>query len=852
MGLFPIQEKVLSIKERNKLQDEYFGIPELKKYPMPDKNHVLSAMRYFNKCPKGYEKVLAKNIIKKAKEFNIGINRASDYYKIANENTIIITENGISNYTQIDVNDINIKKYKEKYKNLSHLRTGKDYKGKIFISKEDEVIGFFNVDTSRALLQAIEVNPKFRGQGFSKKLIRLAIDTYDINWLTVRKTNEIAIELYKKNGFKISDENKYQYTMIKENLNIVPNKLKGKLQYENNIIEESKIKSKKLYFLSNTNMDQTILQPRIPNNYLVKNGYEDDKTKRICFAPSIDKCLMGLSRNLKGERLCVHVAVDYDNLKMKKPTVKEVPDSKITGEIWILEPVELEYIGDIEVIKDKGLEGHKFKYGDNKEAELYDWEWKWIKRFDNDGLVIKESIIQESSKVKIKTKKKYKCPFCDERYDREHLVYHIERKHPEMIPQDYTSARVVFNYINKKDHGSCIVCGGETEWKEENWKYARLCKNPKCKSILSKKADENCKKKTGKTPRELLLDPEHQNKMLKGRRISGVYTFQDGGKRDYVGSYEKNILEFYDKFLNKKSDEIQTPGPVIEYMYKGEKHFWITDIYDITANLVMDVKDGGDNPNTREMKDYREKQIAKEKAITEQGQYNYLRLTNNNFEQLIQILSDLKMMMIDDTVKNHTISMINEYTALGAINPVIGSSGNYIVNYGVNGVFTGQAYTNDKALSKLYKIEDGKVKRKNTKEFLQEYDYQLYEYNDYKNIEIEEGMELNSFYELLTGNKYIDESQIMNDSRFKKTYSFYEYLESTNEVIRNSLIQEFNEYVGSPTLCIENTISDNQNEKIKVLQNENGYFIKNMISGLRSGYYDNEEDIPLSIKEIID
>ena len=306
-----------------------------------------------------------------------------------------------------------------------------------------------------------------------------------------------------------------------------------------------------------------------------------------------------------------------------------------------------------------------------------------------------------------------------------------------MIPQDYTSARFVFNYINKKDHGSCVVCGGETEWKEENWKYARLCKNPKCKEALSKKADENCKKKTGKTPRELLLDPEHQNKMLKGRRISGVYTFQDGGKRDYVGSYEKNILEFYDKFLNKKSDEIQTPGPVIEYMYKGEKHFWITDIYDITGNLAMDVKDGGDNPNTRDMKDYREKQIAKEKAITEQGQYNYLRLTNNNFEQLIQILSDLKMMMIDDTVKNHTISMINEYTALGAINPVIGSSGNYIVNYGVNGVFTGQAYTNDKALSKLYKIEDGKVKRKNTKEFLQEYDYQLYEYNDDKNIEIE-------------------------------------------------------------------------------------------------------------------
>ena len=174
MGLFPIQEKVLSTKERNKLQDEYFGIPELKKYPMPDKNHVLSAMRYFNKCPKGYEKILAKNIIKKAKEFDIGINKSSDYYKVANENTII--NEGSSN------------------------------------------------------------------------------------------------------------------------------------------------RSKKLYFLSTTSMDNTILQPRIPDNYLVKNGYEDNKTKRVCFAPSIDKWLMGLYRNLKGEKLCVHVAIDYGNLKMKTLT----------------------------------------------------------------------------------------------------------------------------------------------------------------------------------------------------------------------------------------------------------------------------------------------------------------------------------------------------------------------------------------------------------------------------------------------------------------------------------------------------------------------------------------------------
>lgn len=604
-----------------------------------------------------------------------------------------------------------------------------------------------------------------------------------------------------------------------------------------------------LVFLSNNMMDDELLNPRIPTNYLIKNGFEDGITKRICFAPSIDKALMGLSRNLKGEKLYVHIPEDIDPKYIKKPTIEQVPDSKITGEIWVLKSVNLKCIGQIEVIKDKGLPGHKFKYGDN-EAELYDWEWKWIKKFD----INESTIIQEAKKVSIKTTKRYKCPFCDERLDREHLVYHIEDNHHEMIPEGYTAARVVFNHINNKENGTCIVCGAETKWKENTWKYARLCEDPKCAKMLSNKADQNMKKKLGMTAKELLKDPNHQNKMLKGRKISGVYKFKDGGKRDYVGSYEKNILQFYDEFLNKNSNEIQTPGPVIEYTYKGEKHFWITDIYDITANLAIDVKDGGSNPNNRDMKDYREKQLAKEKAITEQGQYNYLRLTDNNFEQLLQILSDIKLLMIDDSIENKTVSRINEYMAVGGMNPVIGSSGNYIVNYGINGVMIGQAYTKDKALSKIYKKEDGKVKKQDTKEFLETYDYELYKYEDdevdIEDILLDEDIEA-SFYEMITGNKYIDEGQILNDSRFERVYSLYEYLDSLNEVISNSINEEFNNYTGSPTLCIESFDSMSNDDVIKEYQDENGFYIKNTETGMRSGYYESVNEIPQSIIDII-
>ena len=48
-----------------------FGIPELKKYPMPDKKHVKSAIRFFNYVDPKYEKELAEAILEKAKEFGL-------------------------------------------------------------------------------------------------------------------------------------------------------------------------------------------------------------------------------------------------------------------------------------------------------------------------------------------------------------------------------------------------------------------------------------------------------------------------------------------------------------------------------------------------------------------------------------------------------------------------------------------------------------------------------------------------------------------------------------------------------------------------------------------------------------
>lgn len=253
--------------------------------------------------------------------------------------------------------------------------------------------------------------------------------------------------------------------------------------------------------------------------------------------------------------------------------------------------------------------------------------------------------------------KRYKCPYCNERLEREKLITHVEDKHEDLIPEGQTPTQVVFNSINHKTHGICVVCKKDTDWNEQIGRYNRLCGDPRCKEKLRKEFSANMKSKYGTD--NLLTDTNVQERMLKNRKISSVYTFTDGGKLDYVGSYEKKFLEFVDKVMNISSKDMISPGPVIEYEFNGEIHHWITDFYYVPGNLVLDIKDGGKNPNTRPMEEYREKQNAKESAIRQLKKYNYLRLTDNNFGQFMEVLADLKSMSLDIT-QRQLITKINE------------------------------------------------------------------------------------------------------------------------------------------------------------------------------------------------
>ena len=166
--------------------------------------------------------------------------------------------------------------------------------------------------------------------------------------------------------------------------------------------KQKKTEAEKLYFLSeHDDWDESIIRPRIPNNFLTRNGYEDATIPRVCFSTFIDGCLRALSQNLKGKVFYVYQPVG--KYEVITPTLEQVPDRAVTRERWITKPVELHCIGKIQVGEAKG-DGIKYVYGEDNEhsAKLYDWEWEWIEKINESvqPSIVSLSVSEKDPRVK--------------------------------------------------------------------------------------------------------------------------------------------------------------------------------------------------------------------------------------------------------------------------------------------------------------------------------------------------------------------------------------------------------------------------------------------------------------------
>ena len=232
------------------------------------------------------------------------------------------------------------------------------------ISSED------NVDGTRGVEIGIGVISKGKGTGTrlvdDMKTWFNNQDEYDSMWWPVDKNNKASIALARKAGF-IKDPYGSNYIYGKKEamkkLGIPPKNTEMLPNYFGHA-----------YFIS-SNDSLTELDPRVPDNFFTRNGYEDSNTPRISFAPSIDKCLAGLSQNVDGQTFSVYEPNDISKHTVYKPNTKAVPDSGITDELWICENVPLKKSGTITVTGNRGEAGRIFSYGD-QQAELFD-DWTY-------------------------------------------------------------------------------------------------------------------------------------------------------------------------------------------------------------------------------------------------------------------------------------------------------------------------------------------------------------------------------------------------------------------------------------------------------------------------------------------
>lgn len=464
--------------------------------------------------------------------------------------------------------------------------------------------------------------------------------------------------------------------------------------------------------------------------------------------------------------------------------------------------------------------------------------------------------------IKKYPEKKYKCKYCEQRIARSKFTDHIERFHRDIITDEFPAERLAFYCVNNKISGRCTICGNESQWNKGNMRYDRFC-SEKCRSEYVKMAKDRMRNKYGKE--HLLDDVEHQKRMLSNRSITKTYTFRNGAKFEYVGSYEGKLLEFEEKVLELDPKDIMMPGPVIEYYFEGKKRYWITDQYIIPFNLAIDVKDGGDNPSGLDLSINRAKQVEKEKQITKDGKYNYIRLTDNQFNQLLHVMMDIKYSLASDEPDSKIIH-INEntkYNIESVLNfgegsqigytPVIGtdSSEVYVVPYLKNCVF---ADCEDFEIG--YAISKDNIGM----DLLTEHNDELYQIPanllssfkmfkiDLNTVSHDIDFKPNSIIESVLGEHIGSAMNILCDNRFEEVAPFSGIIKDFADIVKSTILSSTNKPIQIPVV---EYYLENDTSKIQAFYEDNGVYMMNILNNMRTKKYPNINAIPEHIKNIL-
>ncbi len=216
-----LDESTLTYSERERLLPSQFGVPNKRKYPMPDEEHVRLAIRLFNSCDPDDEEELAEAIIARIKKFGItdvkvsASNRFRKYYEKSKIYKDTVSKNTVKESTDIDdsnnYDDIakicnNIDKC-----DLRRITFHDTYKNSPYVVKriihriDGNPVGFLDLyqyPSKPEIAQIVlAVDKNYREMGIARSMVKELINS-DIN-----KSN--GINIYYWTAHKDNDASKY-------------------------------------------------------------------------------------------------------------------------------------------------------------------------------------------------------------------------------------------------------------------------------------------------------------------------------------------------------------------------------------------------------------------------------------------------------------------------------------------------------------------------------------------------------------------------------------------------------------------------------------------------------------------